>query len=45
MNFKEWLKTIEETSTGTSCVANFARPIMPIVRRRWPEDKKKKKKS
>ena len=31
MNFKDWLKN--EEGTSTACVASFARPIMPIVRR------------
>lgn len=48
MRFKQWF----ETMTSTACVANFARPIMPMVQRKWPETatdkikvKKKKKKS
>jgi len=54
-SFQEWLREKEpknEVSTSTSCVATFARPVMPMVRRGslWPwgeEDpffKKKKKK-
>ena len=33
MRFKQWF----EAMTSTACVANFARPIMPIVQRKWPE--------
>jgi len=48
LNFKKWLN---ETATSTGDVAVFARPMMGVVRRRWPgvwgeEDpffKKKKK--
>jgi len=32
MNFAEWLK-IQENATGTNCVATFARPSIPMVRR------------
>jgi hypothetical protein len=36
MRFKEWLK-IQEISTSTGCIANFARPCLPMVSRQWPQ--------
>lgn len=47
LNFKEWLDKIKENATTSACVAGFARPTLPMVRRTWPselDEKKKKKK-
>jgi len=43
LDFKTWLNKVQENGTSTACVAAFARPIMPMVRRN-PTHKKKKKK-
>jgi hypothetical protein len=32
MRFKEWLK-LAESGTSTGCIANFARPCLPMVTR------------
>jgi len=37
MNFKEWLKEIEEVTTSTGDIAVFARPIGTPVERTWPD--------
>ncbi|MCK9458426.1 MAG: hypothetical protein M0R80_02135 [Proteobacteria bacterium] len=55
INFKNWIEKeiIKENATGTSCIAVFARPSLPMIQRKFPqmfntdEDdffKKKKKK-
>lgn len=36
INFKEWLKELEEVTTSTGDIAIFARPIGSPVERRWP---------
>lgn len=41
MRFKEWF--LKETMTSTNCIASFARPTIPTVRRGEKSDKKKKK--
>lgn len=33
MKFKDWLNSVEETSTSTADVAGFSRPIMGVNRR------------
>ena len=38
LDFKGWFK---ENATSTACVANFARPVGPMVRREFPKKKKK----
>ncbi len=40
MTFKQWLM---ETGTTTGDIAGFSRICMPMVRRTWPNDEKKKK--
>lgn len=44
LSFKKWL--IDEEGTSTACIANFARPVMGMVSRNFPDmmTKKKKKK-
>ena len=44
LNFKNWIKN--EIATSTSCIAMFARPILPVITRIAvkPKSKKKKKK-
>ena len=34
MNFREWLK-LNETATGTNCIAGFKRIALPLRRREW----------
>lgn len=44
MNFKNWLD-LQEVGTGTNSVAVvFARPIMGMVQRKFPDEESKKKK-
>lgn len=44
MNFKEFLQ-FDEVGTSSSCVASFSRPILPTMRRVYPNQIGKKKKS
>lgn len=38
MRFKEWFQKIEEAGTDTSCIAQFARSVIPSVRREYPKE-------
>jgi hypothetical protein len=44
LDFKTWLNKVQETGTSTACIATFARPVMPIVRRDGTHEETKKKK-
>lgn len=44
MSFKEWLKLLE-VGTGTNAIAVFARPTIGLVKREFPKEPKKDKKS
>ncbi len=36
LNFKNWL--MQEDGTSTACIAGFARPVMGMVSRKFPDE-------
>ena len=41
MKFKKWMQ-LQEVGTSTSCIAGFSRMTLPMVRRMWSTNQKKK---
>lgn len=36
LNFKDWM--MQEDGTSSACVAGFARPVMGMVTRKYPDE-------